>query len=141
MDSSLLIAAGASFVVGMTGYIIIRFWIKPIARYTTTRRRLNRELTRFLSKINKTTGFKKDEKLKAQKLSNPTLRNARQYTMTLVSCYNDEIPYWYRLFLDSRGESPADALGLITNLTKIRDPKQIKDRIDRARKKLGFDQT
>jgi len=58
--------------------------------------------------------------------------------MNLASCYSEEIPYWYRLLLDSRGESPTEALGLLTNLSKIRDSKQIKDRIDRVRKKMGL---
>ncbi len=51
MDLSLLIAAGASFVVGLLGYIIVRFWIKPIVRYTSTKRKLNHELTRYLERL------------------------------------------------------------------------------------------
>jgi len=133
MDSSLLIAAGASFVAGLLGYIIVRFWIKPIARYTSTKRKLNHELARYLAHMSETAG---SEKKKTQNRGKPTLRNARKYTMTLASCYGEEIPYWYRLLLDSRGESPTEALGLLTNLSKIRDHEQIKDRIDRARKKM-----
>ena len=133
MDSSLLIAAGASFVAGLLGYIIVRFWIKPIVRYTSTKRKLNHELTRYLAQMSETAG---SDKKKAQNRGKPTLRNARKYTMTLASCYGEEIPYWYRLLLDSRGESPTEALGLLTNLSKIRDHEQIKDRIDRARKKM-----
>ena len=136
MDSSLLIAAGASFVAGLTGYIIVRFWIKPIVRYTRTKRKLNHELTRYLAQMNETAG---SEKKKARNQSKPALRNARKNTMNLASCYGEEIPYWYRLLLDSRGESPSEALSLLTNLSKIRDQEQIKDRIDRARKKMGLE--
>ncbi len=135
MDSSLLIAAGASFVIGVAGYIIVRFWIKPIARYTAAKRKVNRELKRYLAHIDKTTGSK--TKTASQK-DNPALRNARKGTMTLATCYSDEIPYWYRLLLDSREESPADALGLISHLSKLREPDPIKNQIDKARKKLGL---
>ena len=133
MDSSLLIAVGASFVAGLLGYIIVRFWIKPIVRYTSTKRKLNHELTRSLAQMSETAG---SEKKKVKNRSKPALRDTRKYTMTLASCYGEEIPYWYRLLLDSRGESPTEALGLLTNLSKIRDHEQIKDRIDRARKKM-----
>jgi len=136
MDSSLLIAAGVSFVVGLLGYIIVRFWIKPILRYTTTKRKLNHELTRYLAQMSETAG---SEKKKTQNRGRPVLRNARKHTMNLVSCYGEKIPYWYRLLLDSRGESPSEALSLLTNLSKIRNQEQIKDRIDRARKKMGLE--
>jgi len=135
MDSSLLIAASASFVIGLLGYIVVRFWIKPIVRYTTTKRKLNHELTRYLAQISETAGT---EKKKVKNRSKPALRGARKYTMTLSSCYGEEIPYWYRLLLDSREESPTEALGLLTNLSKIRDEEQIKGRIAHARKKMGL---
>ena len=76
MDSSLLIAAGASFVAGLLGYIIVRFWIKPIVRYATTKRKLSHELTRYLAQMSETAG---SDKKKAQNRGKPTLRNARKY--------------------------------------------------------------
>ena len=64
------------------------------------------------------------------------LRSARKHAMDLVSRYSTEIPYWYRLMLDSRQESPIEASGMLTNLTKMRDPEQRKSRIDAVRKEL-----
>ncbi|MBC2713331.1 MAG: hypothetical protein HGJ94_20735 [Desulfosarcina sp.] len=52
--------------------------------------------------------------------------------------YGADIPYWYRLLLDSRKESPTEASGLLTNLSKIRDQEQVKSRIDSARKIMGL---
>jgi hypothetical protein len=46
--------------------------------------------------------------------------------MDLVSCYDAEIPYWYRLLLDSRQESPTEASGLLTNLSKLRIGNKLK---------------
>ena len=135
MDSSLLIAAGASFVVGMAGYIIVRFWIRPITRYTATRRKIKRELTYYLAVIDESTGV---EKKGTSKKEPPALRQARKHTLALATFYNEEIPYWYRLLLDSREEAPADALVLISHLSKLRDRKEIKSHIDKARKNLGI---
>lgn len=135
MDSSLLIAAGASFITGVAGYIIVRFWIKPIIGYSATKRKIKHELDRYLAQNIDTATSNEKQKLKED---NPGLRNARRHIMKLTTCYSEEIPYWYRLLLDSRGQAPGEALGLFTHLSKIRDPDQIKDRINSARKKLGI---
>jgi hypothetical protein len=128
MDSTLLIAAGASFIAGLLGYIIAILWIRPIVRYHITKRRLDHELTRFLEQINAPTG--------SEKLADKTLGIARTHAMDLFSCYGASIPYWYRLLLDSRNESPAEASGLLTNLSRIGDIELVKKRIDRARKAM-----
>jgi hypothetical protein len=134
MDSPLLIAAGASFLAGLLGYVIARLWIKPIVGYHITKRKLDQELTRYLKQINESTGPDKPIK---QHRDDATLRTARQHAMKLASCFGADIPYWYRLLLESRKESPTVASGLLTNLSKIHDTEQIKNRIERARKTLG----
>ena len=136
MDSSLLIAAGASFIAGLLGYIIVRLWIKPIARYHITKRKLDHELTQYLAQANGTMGL--DEKQDKQKPADAMLKTARTPAMKLVSYYDADIPYWDRLLLDSRQESPAKASGLLTNLSKIRNREQVKDRIEQARKTMGL---
>ena len=136
MDSSLLIAAGASFLAGLLGYIIARLWVKPIVRYHLTKRKLDRELTQYLAHANAATGL--DEKRDKPKRVEAMLRTARKHAMGLVACYDAEIPYWYRLLLDSRQESPAEASGLLTNLSKLRHREQVTDRIERARRSIGL---
>jgi len=136
MDSPLLIAAGVSFIAGLLGYIIARMWIKPIVRYHITKRKLDHELTQYLAQINEAVG--PDEKREKQKRGDAMLKTARKHAMGLVSCYDADIPYWYRLLLDSRQESPTVASGLLTNLSKMRDGEQVKDRIERARKTIGL---
>jgi hypothetical protein len=135
MDSPLLIAAAASFIAGLLGYIIARLWIKPIVRYTITKRRLDRELTRYLAQMTESTGSEAPD---AHKRDAMTLRTARQHAVDLVSCFGAEIPYWYRLLLESRRESPTEAPGLLTNLSKIGDREQVKLRIERTRTILGL---
>ena len=135
MESSLLIAAGVSFIAGLLGYCIVRLWIQPIVRYHITKRKLDHELTRYMEQMNENT---ESEKKAEQKNTDATLRTARQHALALVSVYHSNIPYWYRLLLDSRQESPTEASGLLTNLSKIPDRKQVNDRIARARKIMGF---
>jgi hypothetical protein len=134
LDSSLLIAAGASFVAGVMGYIIVRLWIKPIIGYNVAKRRLDADLTRYLNHM----ALPADAaQIKNDRPDTDTiLRSARKQAMRLVAHYTTEIPYWYRLLLDSRQESPAQASGLLTNLTKIKDPQRRRSRIDAARKEL-----
>jgi hypothetical protein len=136
MDSPLLIAAGASFIAGLLGYIIARLWIKPIVRYNVTKRKLDHELVQYLALMKATV--EPDKKLKKQNRGEAMLKTARKHAMDLVSCYGADIPYWYRLLLDSRKESPTEASGLLTNLSKIKDREQVGNRIDRARKIMGL---
>lgn len=135
MDSPLIVAAGASFIAGLLGYIIARLWIRPIVRYNVTKRKLDHELIRYLAQMNEST--EPDEPV-AQNQNAAVLRTARQHAVDLVSCFNAEIPYWYRLLLDSRKESPTEASGLLTNLSKMRNREQVKNRIERARQTMGL---
>jgi hypothetical protein len=135
MDSSLLIAAGASFIAGLLGYIIARLWIKPIVRYNITKRKLDHELARYLAQMNASAG---PDTRQTGNRGDATLRSARQYAMDLTSCLGEEIPYWYRLLLESRKESPTEASGLLTNLYRMRDAEQVKNRIERVRQTMGL---
>ena len=135
-DSSVLIAAGASFVAGVIGYIITRFWIKPIVRYTITKRKIRRSLSSYVIVIE--TQEKTGASLTRRQSGDRFLQQAKKNALILASCYTEEIPYWYRLLLDSRGESPAEASGLLTNLIKIRDMRQVMERVAQAQKKLGL---
>ena len=133
LDPSLLVAAGASFIAGVMGYIIARMWIKPIVGYHMTKRRLSDDLARYQAH----TGAAADAQATGgQPSGEDALRDARRRAMKLVAYYNGEIPYWFRLLLDSRQESPTEASGLLTNLAKIRDLQQRRERITAARKAL-----
>jgi hypothetical protein len=135
MDSALLIAAGASFIAGLIGYIITRLWIRPIVGYRITRRKFDHELSRYMERMQASGGPATPAH---QQHGETALRMARKHAMDLIASYGTEIPYWYRLWLDSRNESPAEASGLLTNLSKLQDRKLVKSRIVQARKKLGL---
>ena len=131
-DSSLLIAAMASFVAGVLGYIIARLWIRPIVRYNIAKRRLGQELNRYESRSEDMSSSGE----KGRRNDTESLRRARKYAMDLTVCYSQDIPYWYRLLLDSRGESPSEASGQLTNLSKIRARGMMIGRLDKVRRSL-----
>jgi hypothetical protein len=135
MDTSLLIAAGASFVAGLVGTIIAKLWIKPIARHKKIRRKLESALIDCLERMESTAAG--PDPLKKGKQAQATLRSARKHAMDLVSCHQGEIPYWYRLFLESRQVAPNEALGLLTNLDKIPDLQQVQKRVRSAREAIS----
>ncbi|GAB6905502.1 conserved hypothetical protein [Desulfosarcina cetonica] len=134
IDSSLLIAAGASFVAGSLGYVIARLWVRPIVRYNITKRKLDHALKEYGSALDEAAAIGS----KQPAATDNSLRTARQHGMELVSCYTADLPHWYRLLLESRKESPADASGLLTNLSKIRDRGQLDHRIAEVRNRLGL---
>lgn len=136
MDTSLLVAAGASFVAGLLGYIIARLWIKPIVHYNICKRKLDRELDRYLDTVDETDG--KKGKHEGQIHGTTALKMALKHAMNMVSCYDADIPYWYRLLLDSRKESPSKTSGLLTNLSRIRDAEMVKLRVGSARQAIGL---
>jgi hypothetical protein len=132
IDTSLLVAAAASFIAGLLGYIIARLWILPILRYAMTRRKLDRELKRYQTLVRQHALPETSARRKPKAWDDIAL-SARRHAMKLVSGYTKEIPYWYRLLLDSRQESPSEALALLTNISKVNAEEQITNRIQKAR--------
>ena len=135
VDSSLLMAAGASFMVGLLGYIIARLWIKPIMGYHATKRQLGRELSGFLEQIEPAGQANRSEpEPQAQRL----LKQARRHAMSLDSRFKADIPAWYRLLLVSRSQSPEKVLAMLAPLSKYKNVEQITTRIADVRKTMGL---
>jgi hypothetical protein len=109
MDSPYLIAAGASFLAGMFGYIILRFWAMPIGRYRRTKAQAEDALTAVLAADGKTemADAKKACRVAADRLS---------------ELYTVDLPPWYRMVLDQRGETPVQAAKELMTLSNTRDP-------------------
>ncbi len=98
------VAAIISFVIGMFGYIIIRFWLLPIVRYIRVKSRFALELRALLNML---------QTEKSQNTENSKIKNRqvslRLQSSNLVSIYQNELPYWYRLYLESKKEQPLEA--------------------------------
>lgn len=135
-DPVLLTAVAASFLAGLLGYIILRMWIRPILHYQRIKRRLDRDLTRAVSLLSGDGAVGKPATI--PKPTAATLHAARKSARDLGMCYANQLPYWYRLLLESRRTAPNEIEGLLTNLHKIQDRQQVQSRIARARQAAGL---
>lgn len=111
------IAAIISFAVGLFGYIIIRFWLLPIIRYIRVKGRLAAVIRNLLYTLHtEALQHTQDEQIKGQQVS------VRRHSSDLVSIYQNELPYWYRLYLESQKEKPLDAAESSMRLANTRKP-------------------
>ena len=101
---SIYVVAIISFVAGAFGYIIIQFWIRPISGYQKIKNKVTLTI-KYYSK-SKDNDFI-DKKIKSQ--MKKWNKANRQSSVELSASYNENLPNWYKMLLDSRGESPIDA--------------------------------
>ena len=125
MDSTYILAAGASFLAGMFGYIIVRFWAIPIGRY----RRAKAGAAEALSALRNAD---EDGKAKAAK------KACRIAADRLSELYSVEVPPWYRMVLAQRSETPVEAARDLMALANARDPEHRRTLEEAIRKSLGL---
>jgi len=119
-------AALFSFIVGACGYIIIRFWIVPISKYRGIKRRLIEGLNTCVQKL-------PDEDASVrwkQAAGSGRLRDLRRLGVKLVDLHNGDLPYWYRLVLLTRKESPLDMIELLLRLDNMANSGNARQCID-----------
>lgn len=114
------VAALISFVVGLFGYIITRFWILSIGRYTRVKGRLESDMGTLLDLL-----F--DEKMQNGKSTqiHALQVSVRRHSSDLVSIYQYDLPYWYRLNLESKKEQPLEASKSLMRLSNTRKPEHV----------------
>ena len=115
-----------SFIAGVCGYIIARFWIMPIGRY----RRTKQQLLRHLESYGMALPAEDNARLKPG-TDNSHLLQIRQLGLKLVEVHNFELPYWYRLVLVTRKESPQEAFDPIQRLENMPNVRQARQCIER----------
>jgi len=109
------IAALISFIVGLFGYIIIRFWILPINRYLKIKDRLSSDMNALLDMLRAEQPQNNEAaKIQARRVS------VRRHCSDLVSIYQNDLPYWYRLYLESKKEQPLEAAKFSMRLANTR---------------------
>ncbi|MDD2388137.1 MAG: hypothetical protein PHP23_00165 [Desulfobacterales bacterium] len=121
--NSIYIGAGASFILGASGYFIVRYWLMPIFRYRKIKQGIVQTLS-FYDSLNVETFTGPDK----QRLKNIS-RKLRQYAAQLSTCYNESLPYKYKLYLNGNNESPLEASKALMALANI---KQVDHAIKRA---------
>jgi len=109
------IAAFISFVVGLFGYIVVRFWILPIGRYIQVKGRYASDLRTLLDMLQTEQPYKtENSQIHDRRVS------LRRNSSELVSIYQNELPYWYRLYLESKKEQPLEAAESSMRLSNTR---------------------
>ena len=125
-------AALLSFIAGVFGYIIARFWIVPIGRYRRTKKQLHQELAVYRRSL----PADDNSRLKPG-TDNPHLLQIRQLGLKLVEVHDFDLPYWYRLVLVTRKESPQEAFDPIQRLANMPSVHQASQCIERINQHLG----
>jgi len=109
------VAAFISFVVGLFGYIMVRFWILPIGRYIKVKSRFASDLSVFLDMLQaEQSRNSENSQIQDRQVS------IRRHSSDLVSIYQNELPYWYRLYLESKKEQPLEAAEFSMRLSNTR---------------------
>ena len=112
---TIYVAAFISFVIGLFGYIVVRFWILPIGRYIRVKSRFASDLRVLLDMLQaEQPRNTENSQIQDRQVS------LRRYSSDLVSIYQDELPYWYRLYLESKKEQPFEAAESSMRLSNTR---------------------
>jgi len=112
-----LVGAALGFIVGVFGFIVVRYWIRPVSRYGRLKRRAAEAVERHLAILEKnidSNQTKKEFKESRQRL--------RRGASELTDAFHQELPHWYRIRLRARGEDPPAAAGILMKLSNTRDP-------------------
>jgi hypothetical protein len=129
----IILGAGASFVAGAAGYVIVRYWIGPIRTYGRAKTSLARELAALGDLI--PAHGRVDLKGKAIR---QRMKAVRRKANALLDCYQIDLPVWYRLKLRSVGQDPEDAVPALLGLHQLPTAGQVNERMAQARHQLGL---
>lgn len=120
-----------SFISGSFGYIILQFWVRPILGYRKIKNKVALTIKYYYkSKDDKDIGEKIKSQMKEWSKAN------RQNSVELSASYNENLPNWYKMLLDSRGESPIDASRHLMVLSNIRNYDHAEKHIEGIKKYL-----
>jgi len=93
-------------VAGSLGFVLARFALVPLVRYHLLKRRIEALAARF-------EGAGPLESVQEE---------ARVCALALQDLLDEHLPRWYRLALQNRGETPAEAVRHLQFLVGCRDP-------------------
>jgi hypothetical protein len=125
------VAALLSFIAGLLGYIIIRFWILPIGRYLEIKSRLASDIGRLLDMLQDN----QPENNQGAQIQNRGA-SIRRHCSDLVSIYQNDLPYWYRLNLESKKEKPLEAAKFSMRLANTRQPEHALQQVNEIKRLL-----
>ncbi len=112
-----LAGAALGFVAGVFGFVIVRYWIRPVSGYKRLKRRAADTVDGHLLFLEK--GAAVSQATNGLKDSRQRLRRTAS---ELTDAFHQDLPAWYRIRLRARGENPPEAAGLLMKLSNTRDP-------------------
>jgi len=115
------IASLASFMVGLFGYIIVRFWILPISRYLRVKGRLASDIKVLLEMSQAPAGPQNNDRAQIQDRRVAVGRHCSD----LATIYQNDLPYWYQLYLESKKEQPVEAVQYSMRLVNTREQEHV----------------
>jgi len=124
----LYVVALVSFLLGSFGYVFVRFVLIPIGRYRRLKSQIAKQIAGFdpadRSKIEPDTGVSK---------------KIRQLSAALSDCHSEQLPHWYRLYLEGRrNEFPLDAAKTLMALSSTRQSDQAAAQMEKIRQALNL---
>lgn len=121
MDLVMIGGAAAGLVMGSFGYVLVRFWCRPVLGY----RRLKKRLADLLDKAEQ-DGALTDNRRDA----------LRRKALALQELVNEVLPHWYKLSLHKKEEQTDEAVGHLQALVNCREPAAIRRRAEAVRRCL-----
>jgi hypothetical protein len=109
-----MVGAVLGFLIGVFGFIIVRYWIRPVSAYGRLKRRIADAVERHLalaagpSQSRQKTDFSESQK------------RLRKMAQELTDTFHNDLPHWYRIRLRSRGEMPPEAAAGLMQLSGSR---------------------
>jgi hypothetical protein len=117
----LFLASALSFFIGSFSYILVRLWLRPVTRYVREKRKIQIELSRLCA----------EDSGEQQPPDLP--KRLRQSADALTAVYHGELPYWYRLLLEKRGEDPIQAATLLMKLANTHTTDHARQQVERIK--------
>ena len=114
MDMILVSGVVVGLVLGSFGYVLVRFWARPVLAY----RRLKQVLAGLL-----------DTAFKEQAITAEARDTLRQIALELQDMLDEMLPLWYTLALQKKEEQPSDAVRHLQTLVNCKEPAAIRQRV------------
>jgi hypothetical protein len=128
LTGSNLIGAVVGFLAGALGYVIIKHWVLPIVGYKTLKRRIGQDMNRYVAAAAAHPAGRDQKKAVG--------RSLRNRARALAESFHHELPQWYRIMLQSRGEKPVDASQVLTRMANTTDRAHMRGQVEQIRASL-----
>jgi len=114
--NTLYLAASLSFLAGVAGFVMARFWVIPIAKYLKIKRQILIQLTTYLQSL------KKANESDPPPPDGEARAGLRVLSAALKDIHDLDLPPWYRMILRHRSELPESAAVHLMKLADTRHP-------------------